>query len=80
MCVAYVYPDGVETQDSTLSVTVDDTGATENPVECYSDGRPNSERRVQVVMQRPARIETGFWSSDITLTAQAAGYYERAES
>lgn len=80
VCVAYVYPDGTETEDKTLSLTVDKTGAVEAKTECYSDGRPNNERRVQVVILRPAKIETGFWSNDITLSARAAGIFERALS
>ena len=80
VCVAYVYPDGTETEDRTLSLTVDKTGAVEGSTECYSDGRPNNERRVQVLIERPAKIETGFWSNDITLSARAAGIFERALS
>lgn len=80
VCVAYVYPDGTESEDSTRRLAVDKTGPTEDPAECYADGRPNDERRVQVVIQRGAKIETGFWSSDITLSAEAAGMFERARS
>lgn len=77
VCVAYVYPDGVETHDSTLSLVVDNLGSTENPIECFADGRPADERRVQVAIERPARLETGFWGSDITLSADATSYFER---
>lgn len=77
VCVAYVYPAGTETEDRTLSLTVDTSGAVEARRPCYLDGRPNDERRVQVVIERPATIETGVWSSDITLSARAAGIFER---
>ena len=80
VCVAYVYPNGTELQDRTRSLTVDKNGATEGPAPCYADGRPNKERRVQVVIERPATIETGFWSNDLTLSAQAASIFERATS
>ena len=80
VCVAYVYPDGTESEDSTRRLRVDNTGPIEDPGECYADGRPNDKRRVQVVIERGARIETGFWSGDITLSAEAAGMFERADS
>jgi hypothetical protein len=77
VCVAYVYPDGVDGNDSTLSLTVSSTNSVEAAIDCFSDGRPASERRVQVVIERPASIEAAFFSSDLTLSAEAAARFER---
>ena len=80
LCVAYVYPHGMEADDSTLSLTVDSTGATEGSFDCFTDGRPGSERRVQVLIQRDAKIEAVFFSGDVSLSGEAASRFERASS
>ncbi|MGI9605127.1 MAG: TadE/TadG family type IV pilus assembly protein [Acidimicrobiales bacterium] len=77
VCIAYVYPDGVDTNDRTLSVNVDSLGPIQTTAPCFADGRPNSERRVQVVIQRDASIEAAFFSSDFTIDAEAAARFER---
>ena len=77
VCVAYVYPHGTEADDSTLSLTVDSTGATEGSFDCFADGRPGSERRVQVLIQRDAKIQAVFFSSDVSLSGEAASRFER---
>ena len=77
VCVAYVHPDGVDSDDSTLSRRVSSTMTVEAPTDCFSDGRPASDRRVQVVIERPASIEAAFFSTDLTLSAEAAARFER---
>ena len=79
ICVAYVYPDGTDVNDRTkrLTETLGVTGATETGLDCYADGRPDDERRVQVVVERLSTIQAVFFSVDITLDAPAAARYER---
>ena len=77
VCVAYVYPDGTSVDDSTLSLTIDSTTTAEGSLGCFTDGRPDSERRVQVVIQRGAKIEAVFFSSDVNLSGKAASRFER---
>lgn len=78
VCVAYVYPDGVLMHDLTYSLRVDQLGPIESFEPCFDDGRPDSERRVQVLISRPATIETGFLSSQVTLTSKAISVFERS--
>jgi len=80
VCVAFVYPDGTSSDDSTLSLTIDSTTTVEGSTGCFTDGRPDSERRVQVVVQRPAKIEAVFFSSDVNLSGRAASRFERAQA
>lgn len=48
-----------------------------HPDQCFGDGRPDGEERVQVVVERPATINAVVFSTDITLRAEAAARYER---
>lgn len=79
ICVAYVYPDGTDANDRTkrLTETLGVTGSTETGLDCYADGRPDDERRVQVVVERQSTIQAIFFSVDVTLDAPAAARYER---
>ena len=45
--------------------------------ECFSDGRPPGESRTQVMVQRDTDLVVAYFSTDITLTGQAATRYER---
>lgn len=73
VCVALVHPDG-----TTASLTQTNGGT---PVaggsECFSDGRPNSEQRVQVVVRRSATINAALFSIPVTLESESAARYER---
>ncbi len=79
VCVAFVHPEGTTPGDSTTMLTIDDvgtrtitTGAT-----CFADGRPTSERRVQVRLERDTEINALFFSKTITLTRDASIRFER---
>ena len=50
--------------------------ATSN-TQCFSDGRPADEPRIQVVTSRQTRIEAVFFGWDVTLRANAAARFER---
>jgi len=79
ICVAYVYPDGTETEDrtsrleETLGTRVETVGST-----CFSDGRPNSERRVQLVLRRRTDLEAVVYSQTITLSSESVARFERS--
>jgi hypothetical protein len=87
VCAAFVYPDGTVPADSsvgedhTVRIEVDaggtkkiSTGST-----CYADGRPNNERRVQVVAERETDLQFFFFDRTVILDGQSAARYERAE-
>lgn len=44
---------------------------------CYADGRPADEPRVQVVAGRDTTINAIVFSTDVTLSSEAAARYER---
>jgi hypothetical protein len=78
VCVAYVYPDGTVSEDLTRRLVMANgsrTLSTGNT--CVTDGRPNSERRVQVVLQRPSRLETVFFADDFVLDVDSVARFER---
>jgi hypothetical protein len=45
--------------------------------ECFSDGRPAGESRTQVMVRRDTELLVAYFSTDITLTGQAATRFER---
>ena len=87
VCAAFVFPDGDVPTDSsigndhTVRIEVDSAGTkvVTTGVECYPDGRPNNERRVQVVAERLSNLEFFFFSRTVTLDSQTTTRYERAE-
>jgi Flp pilus assembly protein TadG len=81
ICVAYVPADHDPATNPTASRIVDVNGS-HGGVEpgdwCFDDGRTgNNEVRVQVVNQRGSTINAVIFSTDVTLTAEAAARYER---
>lgn len=78
ICVAYVHPDGVEPDDRTVRIVETNgvrtvtTGAT-----CRSDGRPSSERRVQVTVARSGYFDAFVFTTDLTLDGHAVARFER---
>lgn len=81
VCVAYVYPTGSQANDKTRRV-VEDAGGTRtfSDQQCVADGRPNDERRVQIVVSRDAELLVFYFSKDITISGQSIARYERAPS
>jgi Flp pilus assembly protein TadG len=79
ICVAYVSPGAVAEKDITRSRSVTGTGtpAYANS-QCYSDGRPATERRVQVVIQREGEIELLIQRFTPTLRAESTARFEPA--
>ncbi len=81
VCVSYVFPNGTHAHDQTQSLNVDQVGnRTTSNVPCVADGRPNSERRVQVIVQRDTDLIVFYFSKTLTLEGQAVSRFERAQS
>lgn len=80
ICVAYVYPDGTAPDDRTARL-VETAGARVVTVGnwCTADGRPSSERRVQVVLERDSELEAVVYSQTLHLEASSVARYERAD-
>lgn len=78
ICVAYVYPSGTAANDRTTRL-IQSAGVTGAPTAatCFDDGRPASERRVQVVTGRTATIQAVMFSVDMNLSSPSASRFER---
>lgn len=77
ICVAYVHPDGAVSSDQTARLVVDNSGSTfQTGQVCISDGRPDDERRVQVVTSRDTDFNVIFFSTTINLDAEAVNRFE----
>lgn len=85
VCVAYVHPAGTATNDMNrkLERTPPSTDAiTKVPpstlaqATCFDDGRPPSERRVQVTAQRAGKLEYLVSSMSLTLRSQSVTRFE----
>jgi hypothetical protein len=56
----------------------DAQGAVSEPdSECFSDGRPSNESRVQVAVARDTDFQVIVFSTTVNLSADAAARYER---
>lgn len=79
ICIAFVYPDGTETNDRTLAIF--ETAGSRSllaSATCFEDGRDAGERRVQVMVRRESDVTTGVYTSDGEVVAQSVARYERA--
>ncbi|MGH3650575.1 MAG: TadE/TadG family type IV pilus assembly protein [Acidimicrobiia bacterium] len=81
VCVAYVHPDGIGALDQTKRHEVIGSGAPiVSNVPCIStDGRPDNERRVQVVVGRDTDFSAVFFSSTLGLDAEAINRFEASQ-
>lgn len=78
VCVAYVHPDGVVASDQTARLILDSSGygSVQIGQQCLSDGRPDSERRVQVATARDTDFNVVFFSTTVTLDSEAVNRFE----
>lgn len=77
ICVAYVYPEGAVGSDQTARLIVDNSSSDFKAGEdCFNDGRPDDERRVQVVTSRDTDFNVIFFSTTVNLDAQAVNRFE----
>ncbi len=82
ICVAYVHPDGIVATDQTTSRIESGGAPAYAAAQCFPpplfDGRPDSERRVQVVVARDTEFNVLVFSSTLTLDAAAVSRFEAA--
>ena len=82
ICVAYVHPNGTAAGDTTTRRIMNESGlqGSQGGTECFAsgDGRPDSERRVQVVVGRDTDFSVVFFSSVLNLDAEAVNRFEAA--
>ncbi len=78
ICVAYVFPNGTAADDSTARRINSAGTVTTDSGTCFSDGRPNDERRVQVEVRRDVDFNALLFQTTITLHSQAANKFEAA--
>ena len=75
ICVAYVHPNGVASTDRTAKI---EGGVVTSGASCFSDGRPNDERRVQVLVERDVDFNAFAFQTTIKLDANAVNRFEAA--
>jgi hypothetical protein len=80
VCVAYVFPNGSVGTDQTARRILNGgtLGGIESGQQCMTDGRPDTERRVQVVVRRNSEFTVVFFSSNITLDSEGVSRFEAA--
>jgi Flp pilus assembly protein TadG len=77
ICVAYVYPGGSASNDRTTSLVRTAAGdSISTGSTCFSDGRPDTERRVQVTASRDATIEFMLFTLTPSLSTQSVTKFE----
>lgn len=80
LCVAYLSPSATaidQTRKLTITGSESPSGGTFNTGgTCFSDGRPSSERRVQVSGSRPGSIEFVFGTMTPSLSSQSVTRFE----
>ncbi len=77
VCVAYVHPAGTTTNDKSRKL-LRTSAATDTLSDgtCFTDGRGDAERRVQVSAQRDGKLELVVRSTDLTLSSQSLTRFE----
>jgi hypothetical protein len=82
ICVAYVHPDGIVATDQTTNRIESGGAPVYAAAQCFPpplfDGRPDSERRVQVVVARDTDFNALVFSSTLTIDAEAVSRFEAA--
>ena len=79
VCVAYVHPAGTLATDVTKRLVTNTSGPQPTELQpCFVDGRPNDERRVQIVVSREAEINAILFSTTVTLDSQSVNRFEAA--
>jgi hypothetical protein len=75
VCVAYVHL-GIVPADQTAN-RIDNGGAISyNSADCFADGRPNAERRVQIAVARDTEFNALVFSSTLTIDSEAVSRFE----
>lgn len=93
ICVAYLYPNGTipaidfgdiagsMTTDHTARLIINSAGQKFYTIgsSCYTDGRPGSERRVQVSVERDVDLDFVFTQVTMTIDGRSTARFERTE-
>jgi hypothetical protein len=80
VCVAYVHPAGGSLPKDTTRSRIDDAGTVSynDGGTCLTDGRPDTERRIQVLVERDTEFSVVFFSSTLTLDSEGVSRFEAA--
>jgi hypothetical protein len=82
ICVAYVHPEWTAPEPEMKRRILDSSGlqSSESGQQCFTgnDNRPNSEKRVQIVVERETDFSVVFWSTSLTLSTEAVNRFEAA--
>jgi hypothetical protein len=76
ICVAYVHPAGTSAADQTARRRETSGGIIYSSGSCFSDGRPATERRVQVQLARAGELNAAFFKLDLNLTGKSVARFE----
>ena len=78
ICVAYVYPAGVAGSEDVNRrlIRTDAGGDVLSSGTCFSDGRPDTERRVQVEVEGSSQLQAMVYSSNLSLRASSVTTFE----
>lgn len=78
VCIAFVHPNGTLSSDTTRR-RIETAGAPAyGDATCFADGRPDSERRVQVQVRRETDFSVAFYSTTLTLESEGVNRFEAA--
>lgn len=73
ICVAYVHPNGVDPSDQTAKI---ENGTVTSGATCFSDGRPDDERRVQVQVMRDVDFNVLVFNTTLTIDSEGVSRFE----
>lgn len=73
ICVAYVHPNGADPSDQTAKI---ENGSVTPGATCFSDGRPNDERRVQVHVIRDVDFNVLVFNTTLTIDSEGVSRFE----
>ena len=78
LCVAYVYPAGTADTPNDMTTRRYETSSGPNYSNdaCFADGRPRTEKRVQVQLQRDGEINAALFDIDLTLSGKSVARFE----
>lgn len=76
VCVAYVHPNGTTALDTTSRRVETGGGVSYTSDPCFSDGRPNDEKRVQVRVARDVTFNAVVFQQTVNLDSDAVNRFE----
>ena len=76
VCIAYVHPNGIVSTDQSTKRVEDGGTVSYSAGTCFTDGRPSSERRVQVVLRRTTDLNALVYSQSLTIQGKSVARFE----